>query len=352
MTVRRVTSVLIAAGVLALASQASADCKIKVLADFPLQPNPNRLLVSGAVNGKPAVFILDTGAAISAMPYKDALKTGVSLSGMNNMTSEGIGGRAKTGTGHFDLRLGSINLPDEVMTVVAMRSLDSGATALIGRELLMQHDLELDLPDNDVKVVEPQGCSADQLAYWNKPYSEAKLEGDRSSRPAILTEVLLNGRLTPALIDSGAERSVVTVAAARAAGADLASATSTGKVGGIGVGTLSADVVRFDSFTIGDETIKNAKLIVSDLWRYNKHEETGTRLGSETHDMAEPRMVLGADFLRAHRLLVANSMGVLVFSYVGGPVFDISQTARAAPAGSAAAGAGAAAPSAAPDGSR
>ena len=46
-------------------------------------------------------------------------------------------------------------------------------------------------------------------------------------------------------------------------------------------------------------------------------------------------MLLVADFLKAHHVLVANSMGLMVFSYMGGPVFDISkrqETARSQPA--------------------
>jgi hypothetical protein len=33
-------------------------------------------------------------------------------------------------------------------------------------------------------------------------------------------------------------------------------------------------------------------------------------------------MLLGTDFLRAHRLLVAHSQRKLYFTYVGGPVFQ------------------------------
>ena len=60
-------------------------------------------------------------------------------------------------------------------------------------------------------------------------------------------------------------------------------------------------------------------------------EETGTRLGSQSHDMEQPRMLLGADFLHAHHVLIANSMRLMVFSYMGGPVFDISQRQASAP---------------------
>ncbi|MHB8287212.1 MAG: aspartyl protease family protein, partial [Caulobacteraceae bacterium] len=313
---------LIGAVWLASASAAAADCKINVYADLPLQPSTSRALVAGAVDHKPVVFIADTGAQVSSMPLPNAQTLALHLSGMNDLTSEGIGGRAKTGYGHFDLKLGSIDLPNEVMLVVAMGSLDHHAVGLIGRELLMQHDLELNWPGNDIKVVQPRGCTPAQLAYWNMPYSLTKLEGDGTGTPAIRITVLLNGRMTPALVDSGSPRSVVTPEAARAAGASVDAGTAAGAMGGVGGGGIAARVVRFDSFTIGDETIKNAKLTVADIWRHNKLEATGTRLGSHDHDIDQPLMLLGADFLRAHRVLVANSLGVMVFSYLGGPVFD------------------------------
>ena len=36
-------------------------------------------------------------------------------------------------------------------------------------------------------------------------------------------------------------------------------------------------------------------------------------------------MLLGADFLRAHRVLVAHSQRKLYFTYTGGPVFQPTQ---------------------------
>jgi hypothetical protein len=322
---RRFTGGLIAAALSAWASAACASCQIKVYADFPLKPNPSRALVAGAINHKPTMFILGTGADISSMPYADAVKLGVTISGMNNITSEGVGGRVNTGYGHFDMEFGSAKFPKEVMLILAMHALDNNAVALIGRELLMQHDLEINLPDNDIKVLQPQGCTEPQLVYWNKPYSQTRLEGDGTSRPAILVNVLLNGRVTRALVDSGTPHSIVTPAAAKAAGASIDDAPPGGTTSGIGGGGIEVRTVRFDTFTIGDETIKNTKLIVADLWKNNKLEETGTRLGSESHDLGLPRMLLGADFLHAHRVFVANSMGLMLFSYTGGPVFDTSQ---------------------------
>jgi predicted aspartyl protease len=321
----------LAAAVLAFATTtAHAACQIQVLADLPLQPSPDRALVKGEVNGQPVVFILDTGAWASSMPFPDARKLGVKIDLSDQVTSEGIGGRVVTTFGHFDLKLGQSVFPHEIMTVMSMPSLDNHAVALVGRELIGKRDLEIDLPSNEVRVEKVVGCSASELAYWNKPYSQVRLQADGSEAPAILVTVLLNGHAIPAELDSGSPQSIVTPDAARTAGVNLMQGSSNAEIGGVGARRVASEVVTFDSFTLGDETIKNAKLVVSEMWKYNKLDETGTRLGSHTHDMEEPRMLLGADFLRAHHVLVANSMGLMVFSYMGGPVFDISQRQAAA----------------------
>ena len=39
-----------------------------------------------------------------------------------------------------------------------------------------------------------------------------------------------------------------------------------------------------------------------------------------------PRMVLGVDFLRAHRVYVARSQRKLYFTYTGGTVFPVDAT--------------------------
>jgi hypothetical protein len=318
------------------ASAAHAACRIGMFGDLPLEPDPYRALVKGAVNGQSSLFILDTGAWASTISYADAQRYKVKVDGSAfvytgvELKAEGVGGRQGVGAATFDMKLGSLELPREVMTAIPMRSLDHGAAALVGRDLLGQHDIELDMPDHEVRLVKITGCTPADLDYWNKPYSVAKLESDGSSRPAILVNVLLNGRPVPAMLDSGAEETTITEEAARLAGADLRTSADYGKVRGIGDGAISAKIAHFASFTLGDETIHDVNLVVSEMWKYNKLEQTGTRLGSEAHDTFQPRMLLGADFLSSHRVMVANSMGVVVFSYIGGPVFAAPQASQAA----------------------
>ena len=48
--------------------------------------------------------------------------------------------------------------------------------------------------------------------------------------------------------------------------------------------------------------------------------EVGSRVSRNV--VQEQPMLLGLDFLRAHRVLVAHSQRKLYFTYVGGPVFQ------------------------------
>ena len=47
--------------------------------------------------------------------------------------------------------------------------------------------------------------------------------------------------------------------------------------------------------------------------------------GVADHSTGLPHMLLGADFLRAHRVLVARSQGRLYFTYSGGTVFPVGE---------------------------
>jgi hypothetical protein len=76
-----------------------------------------------------------------------------------------------------------------------------------------------------------------------------------------------------------------------------------------------------EPFAIGDEIIRNAKLRIGDLYI----------LGSRWHRVMDKReLILGDDFLLAHRVVVQPREHVMVFSYNGGPVFQLIHPGEAA----------------------
>jgi hypothetical protein len=92
-------------------------------------------------------------------------------------------------------------------------------------------------------------------------------------------------------------------------------------MGGVGKHQVKAWVGSFDSFTIGDETTKNAKIGMLDLWGALKSDRHN--LATVEYADGQPEMILGADFLRAHHVLFALSQHRLYFSYLGGNIFEV-----------------------------
>jgi hypothetical protein len=158
-----------------------------------------------------------------------------------------------------------------------------------------------------VRLFQTKDCAGVPLAYWSRQALEVPLEASGK----IELTVAIDGRRLRALLDSSAALSLlaqpqaaalgVTPQSPRAAPAGCARASTTRLVD-----SWSA---QFETFAIGAETIRNPTLRFADLWRDTANAE------------AMPQMVLGGDFLRAHRVLVARSQAKMYFTYEGGTVF-------------------------------
>jgi hypothetical protein len=85
----------------------------------------------------------------------------------------------------------------------------------------------------------------------------------------------------------------------------------------VGYGKNSVDswTGQFETFAIGDEVIRNPRIRFADLAQHTGDSQAG--------------MLLGADFLHSHRVLVSRSQGKLYFTYAGGTVFPRPPAGRA-----------------------
>ena len=80
---------------------------------------------------------------------------------------------------------------------------------------------------------------------------------------------------------------------------------------------------RFQTFTIGDETIRDTRILFADLFGEAKYTVSGTKIPQRMQWMFS--MLLGFDFLQSHRVLIAHSQRKIYFTYAGGRVFDLFQ---------------------------
>ncbi|HVP89491.1 MAG TPA: aspartyl protease family protein [Casimicrobiaceae bacterium] len=325
-------SLLAIAGALAIATGIAAaepPCHLDRIAEWPTRTERNQLLVDGAVNGQPVIVKLDTGATRTIILRPAALKLGLTLH-QTRSRLYGVGGEADLELAWVDeLAIGEIRRQSWRLLVAGGRDRDEGIAVLLGEDFFEKFDVEFDLAHNAVRLYHPVACSDRSLVYWaSGGVSEVEMEAVDGGRPQIVLSVKVNGHSVSALLDSGTQSSLLNLSDAAAAGItpETAGVVPVGKVGGLGRKSVTTWLGTFQSVSIGNEIVRDAALPFADLYK----DATYTPRGSFIPRRAETLqpMLLGADFLRAHRVLVLHSQRKIYFTYAGGRVFTWAASAR------------------------
>lgn len=317
-------------GVLALLSLAAApawvfaECKIGKIAELPVTMRGSKPLVTAQINGQDAQFVADSGAFYSMLSGASAAQYNLKLErAPPGLLIEGVGGSVAPSVA--TVRVFTIaGVPvHNVEFLVGGTQVDSESVGLLGQNFFRIGDVEYDLSHGVIRLMKVEDCRHARLAYWVGTDSYSVMEIQRATPGSRHTQgvAYLNGAKIHVLFDTGAASSILSLRAAAEAGInpDTPGVVDGGYSFGIGSGTVKTYIARFSSFKVGEEEIRNARLRFGDI-----------RIGGAD-------MLLGADFFLSHRVYVASSQGLLYFSYNGGPVFNLSQSAaKPAPADPAA----------------
>ena len=304
------------AGLLALVacsaggSDGVAACRPDLWSDIPVDVSHSGVALIGArVDGRPATMVLDTGAETTVITADAASRLGVERSFEHPRTMQGASGQSvggltvpvtfsfgDVGTRGARLIVGVFPLP-----VVAGEQLDG----LLGADLLGATDVDLDLPHGRIRLYRP-------LAPECGPPRATTLPPGFGADPAIVPmapgplarvvlPVALNGHMLLAVLDSGASASTVSLRGAAAAGVsadDLEHAPSI-STHAASETLFSAHLHRFDELQVGPESTARPVLLVGPL------------------DLGQPDMLLGLDYLRAHRVYLAFATRRVVIAPAG-----------------------------------
>ena len=323
---------------LSLPASAGDRCKL-VAANIPVTMANSRVVVTAEINGAPARFMVDTGAFYQMMSPAAAARFKLPLQpAPYGLRISGVGGSfapqvatARTFT------LGGVPFHG-VPFLVGGNDFGGGVAGLLGQNLFGAFDVELDLPEGIFRLIRPEHCRGAQVAYWarNQAVAEVSLERTSESDPHLIGSAKLDGRSIRVMFDTGAERSLLSLSAARLIGVTPNSpgVKRIGMTFGMGrrpVEVWSAPIV---SLQIGSEKIEHTHILIGHL------------------DALQTRadMVIGEDFFLAHHAYIANSQRRIYFTYSGGPVFALNvahatNTANTANTAASAAASLAAAPS-------
>jgi predicted aspartyl protease len=300
---------------------AAANCTLVKIADWPVQLDRNHLIIDGAINGQKIRAILDTGATRTLIFRGAAERLGLSRQQSRRVRMFGVGGETDVETALVE----EFRLDQTVRKnwrVIVAGEHDFGADVLLGEDFFQHVDIEFDLAHNAVRLYEPRDCDGATLAYWaNRDVGEVKIEAVNDARPQIVLTVQINGRPVEAELDSGAAITMLDKLEAARLGVtpEMPGVVAAGMNSGLGQKSVDAWIGKFQSFTIGNETIKDAEILFADWHRDLAYSATGSRIPEKLQELHS--MLLGVDFLRAHRLLVAHSQRKIYFTYTGGPVF-------------------------------
>jgi predicted aspartyl protease len=308
-------------------AQAATDdaphCRYVKLLTLPLsfKEGESRPETEGTINGKPARMLVDTGAYRTSLTRSWIETMGLPLRHLDGY-SIGVGGEAaEYGVLLHELSIGAVHGGRNMFKVFDDGTHPMPQNALVGADFLFQRDLEISYAARQLSFFHPQDCDGSFLAYWNPDASVLPFNSMSSEDTVPEFTVEVNGQKLRAMIDTGAWRTVIDVKAAARAGItpDSPGVISMDDSRGVGHHTARTWSAPFDEIALGAETIKHARLIMMDMWgaalRDSPSAETAEWLSQR------PEILLGADFLRSHRVLFAMSQRRVYFSYEGGKVF-------------------------------
>jgi predicted aspartyl protease len=288
----------------------AGSCRYVPVAKVPIDFSDatRRATIGGSINGTPVTLILDTGGYETQLLPGTAERLGIALD-QTGKHMYGVSGSSVLYEARLkDFAIGEKHFGKTRMHAIGAIAGNPGHAAIVGVDFLLQMDLELSLAGRYIQFLSATGCDDTFLAYWDKDAMEVPFSGFEGPTRKPWVTVELNGVKLKAILDTGAPRTSVSRHAAALAGItpDSPNVTKGRSSAGIGTELIATWQATFDSFAIGNETIKNAELTVRD---------------ESSRGRGPVDVVLGVDFLRAHRILFAMSQQKLYLSYLGGDVF-------------------------------
>jgi predicted aspartyl protease len=301
-------------------------CKYSRIAEVPVWTQGGRPVTEGSVNGSKVGILLDTGAGPSLIHRSAVQKLGLTPVDVTGLRMLGADGSALA-VQIDEFKLSHAVRKDWRVLVSGEATLGSNVAVVLGYDFFQGMDVEFDLPGGAVRFFKAEDCDGIALSYWTRePAGQVAIEPGGQ----LELTVQINGQPARAQLDSGASTSVIE--------SDLASrlgvtAKSPGVVpggcsSGLGRNPIESWIGQFETFTIGQERIRSPRLRFADLWKDMTSIEAG---GPAKKMQGLPAMLLGADFLRTHRVLIAHSQRRIYFTYAGGTVFPVELATACSP---------------------
>jgi clan AA aspartic protease (TIGR02281 family) len=284
---------------------ARAGCAIEALGETPIKVTGSGLFeIEAAIRDQTFDFFVDTGAMMTTLdqPIVDRLNLPL-IVGMGNQMVGANGGHVALGrTRISELTIGGTKVRNVDMAVIMAPQLGHTADGLLGSDFLTHFDLEFDVAGGTLRFFRQSRCGDSGAVYWSDRYSVVPIAIRRNH---IIVPVTVDGHEFRALLDSGASSTSLSWSAARQLGVtpDTPGVVARGK--GVSIDGQASPTMgyQFRELKVAGEVVRQPKLKIGNL------------------AFKDADMILGADFLRAHRVYIATDDERLYFTWNGSTAF-------------------------------
>ena len=273
-------------------------CDIHKAAEIPIAFERGFVSAPALIDDQPVILLFDTGSEVSLVTPIAMTELRLQQDPHRRTTILGVGGTITAQNAFLpSIGIGGMEMLNQsvgVGTLPVLQNAAMNASGLLGADWLRSFDVEIDLPHLRVALFRVADCSGDYIP-WQGPKTSVAAQIYRAG--LVLLPAKLDGKSVIVLLDSGANRSSLSEAAAGRIGVDASALAldRSGKSTGIDGATIATRGHRFATFQIGSVTYARPVISVSPL------------------HIGIADMLLGADWLRANRVWISYAARRVTF---------------------------------------
>jgi hypothetical protein len=327
----KTSSGLLAAMCLALAFAGEAradDCHPLTLitsVDLTMAPDNSAALVPVTIKDKPEMLLVDTGGLLTMIEPRVADELGL-VRRKGNVGLVNVSGEMSNDFVHTSLQLGTLkaeNLPFIVEAPSQGIVDDPTIAGILGPDVLRNYDVDIDFGARKFNLISQDHCDG-KVIYWQAD-AVAVVPMTVMDTGHIQFEVKVDGHDVTAMLDTGADVSVMTLPTAQSVFGIVPGSADTPKTGTLpGKSNASIYEHTFKSLTFEGIGVTNAKVaLIPDLMRgvnlQNATPDISTRIVSPTANKRAQSMLIGMDILRHFHIYIAYKERKLYITPAGTP---------------------------------
>jgi predicted aspartyl protease len=270
------------------------SCPLVRLAEVPVEAHGSMLFVRATVSNVPVILLVDTGAERTLFTEAAVDRLHLPRDLQHATRTYGIGSPTTTWDAKLPdgLMLGGTRFPIDNITVGRfgmMHVLGVPADGLLGADVLLAFDLDLDLPDHRLTFYRAREGCPDTPPPWAEPY--VGVAGIITQRDRLLVPFELDGVRGTGVLDTGAQLSSISQRMAERLGLEEGELAEdqTVMAHGAAPDQVAVPVHHFHELRVGSAVMKAPAMPVVPM----------------TSGMGDA--LIGADFLRGRRVWLSFS---------------------------------------------